>query len=113
MDNSNTNPFNKIEQIWFSSRNAMEFLNTFYTQVAAFSSPYDRNDGNHTGRLLGQVIEDVDLKNTFAVDFVVKVDAKHPDKLTKDELSTVFLKYCGKTSDLIETHTHYGRMQQP
>ncbi|KAF9951179.1 hypothetical protein BGZ65_006116, partial [Modicella reniformis] len=60
MDNSNTNPFNKSSKS--GSRNAMEFLNTL---VAAFSSPYDRNDGNHTDRLLGQVIEDVDLNSLF------------------------------------------------
>jgi hypothetical protein len=85
------------------SRNAKEFLRTFYTQIEAFSLSHDRNDGNTIGRLLGQVIEDVHLKNDFARDFVTSMNAKHPAKLTVDELSTIFIKHCGKTSDNIET----------
>jgi hypothetical protein len=85
------------------SRNAREFLRTFYTQIQAFSSSHDHNNGNTIGRLLGQVIEDTNLKNEFARDFVASMDAKHPAKLTTDELSTIFLKHCGKTSDNIET----------
>ncbi|KAF9965157.1 hypothetical protein BGZ65_000856, partial [Modicella reniformis] len=84
------------------SRNAKEFLRTFYTQIEAFSSSHDHNDGNTIGRLLGQVIEDVHLKNDFARDFVAAKNAKHPAKLTVDELSAIFTKH-GKTSDNIET----------
>ncbi|KAF9999043.1 hypothetical protein BGZ65_005531, partial [Modicella reniformis] len=85
------------------SRNAKEFLRTFLTQIEAFSSFFDPKDGNTLGRLLSQVIDDVNLKNAFAKDFVASVNAKHPAKLTVDELSSIFMKHCGKTSDNLET----------
>ncbi|KAF9956996.1 hypothetical protein BGZ65_002298, partial [Modicella reniformis] len=85
------------------SRNAKEFLRTFITQIEASSPTFDPEDGVTLGRYLSQVIEDISMKNSFSQAFVTAVKAKKPNVLCVAEVSTIFIKHCGKTPDDIET----------
>jgi hypothetical protein len=76
------------------SPNAKEFLRTFFTEIEALSTCYDPDDGGTMGRYLLQVIDDADLKNAFAKDFVARMNDKKPDVLTMDEVSNIFIQHC-------------------
>ncbi|KAF9925280.1 hypothetical protein BGZ65_007853, partial [Modicella reniformis] len=84
-------------------RNANEYLTTFMTQIEASSKNFDPTDGVTIGRYLSQVIEDVNLRQSFAQEFNTATRSKKPDRLTVEETKRIFLKHCGKVSDYIET----------
>ncbi|KAK3821794.1 MAG: hypothetical protein J3Q66DRAFT_367464 [Benniella sp.] len=84
-------------------RNANEYLTTFITQIEASSRHFDPTDGVTLGRYLSQVIEDVNLRQSFSQDFNATTRARHPERLTVEEIKAIFLKHCGKVSDYIET----------